>query len=66
MAVKTLEEFKEHWKQDFIELKDDIETLSKRLNEFMEKVEKANTLEELGYLSDCTNLEEGLKHIAIF
>lgn len=66
MVEKTLEEYKEHWKQDFIELQEDIETLSKRLNEFMEKVENTNTLEELGYLSDCTDLEEGLKHISIF
>lgn len=66
MKEKTLEEFKEHWLQDFIELKADIETLSKNLDEFIAKVEKANTIEELGYLSDCTDLESGLKHLAIF
>lgn len=63
---KTLEEYKEHWKKDFEELKVDIEILSKRLNEFMEKVEKARSIEELGYISDCFDIEEGLKHIEIF
>lgn len=66
MKEKTLEEFKEHWTQDFIELQEDIETLSKNLKEFMEKVEKANTIEELSYLSDCTDLLNGVKHLEIF
>ena len=66
MKEKTLEEIKEQWLQDFIELKADIETLSKNLDEFIAKVEKANTIDELSYLSDCTDLESGLKHLGIF
>ena len=62
----TFEEVKEQWKKDFQELRDDIETLTKNINEFEEQVNKAKNLEDLGYLSDCFDMENGLKHISIF
>ena len=64
--TKTFEEVKEQWKKDFNELRDDIETLTKNINEFEEQVNKAKNLEDLGYLSDCFDMEKGLKHILIF
>ena len=64
--TKTFEEVKEQWKKDFQELRDDIETLTKNINEFEEQVNKAKNLEDLGYLSDCFDMEKGLKHISIF
>ena len=39
--TKTFEEVKEQWKKDFNELRDDIETLTKNINEFEEQVNKA-------------------------
>ena len=60
------EETKEHWKKDFKELRDDIETLTKNINEFEEQMDKAKNLENLSYLSDCFDIEKGLKHISIF
>jgi hypothetical protein len=44
----------------------DIETLTKNINEFEEQVNKAENLEDLGYLSDWFDMEKGLKHISIF
>ena len=38
--TKTFEEVKEQWKKDFQELRDDIETLTKNINEFEEQVNK--------------------------
>ena len=35
------EEVKEQWKKDFQELRGDIETLTKNINEFEEQVNKA-------------------------
>ena len=65
--TKTLfEKTKKHWKRDFKELRDDMETLTKNINEFEEQVNKAKNLEDLGYLSDCFDIEKGLKHISIF
>ena len=31
-----------------------------------EQMNKAKNLEDLGYLSDCFDMEKGLKHISIF
>ena len=62
----TFEEVKEQWKKDFNELRDDIKTLIKNLDEFEEQVNQAKNLEDLGYLSDCFDIEKGLKHISIF
>ena len=39
--TKTFEEVKEQWKKDFQELRDDIETLTKNINEFEEPVNNA-------------------------
>ena len=64
--TKTFEEVKEHWKKDFQELRADIETLTKNINEFEEQVNQAKNLEDLSYLSDCFDMEKGLKHISIF
>ena len=64
--TKTFEEVKEQWKKDFQELKNDIETLTKNINEFEEIIKKAKNLKYLGYLSDCFDIEKGLKHISIF
>ena len=52
------EEAKEHWKKDFKELRDDIETLTKNINEFEEQMNKVKNLENLSYLSDCFDIEK--------
>ena len=62
----TFEEVKKQQKKDFQELRDDIETLTKNINEFEEQVNKAKNLEDLGYLIDCFDMEKGLKHMSIF
>ena len=62
----TFEEVKEQWKKDFQELRDDIETLTKNINEFEDQMNGTKNLEDLYHLDDCFDMEKGLKHISIF
>lgn len=64
--TKGFEIFKKEWLQDFKETQDDIKILSERLNDYIDKVEKVNTVEELLVLCDCLDdLENDLKHIRL-
>jgi hypothetical protein len=64
--MKTLEETKAACLKEVLELKIDIDILSRRVDEFVLNIDKAASIEELKDVVYKTDFEAGLKHITLF
>ena len=64
--MKTIEEIKENCLKEMFELKDDITVLSMRADDFILRVSKADSMENLrAVVYSTADFTDGLKHIKL-
>lgn len=66
MKKLNKQELINQWKEDYLSVKQEISILSSRLDDFMDKAEKAKDIEELKTLASNTNFNIGLENIKLF